>query len=226
VAGAGPETQEVLAALDELSQDGGWLTNFPGPVRVPGAGRRIGGLNTYDMPQDDPRRGERRVTTMEVRRRHVEAEGPPDAAGRASEDTEESRRQADEDAARADDDGYPLGRRGADVGGERRLAGVAQAHRIIASSAGADRSGSIETALSPEPSGLEAREAALEGIGCIMRLAILGSKATSGPDSAGWFRRITLPSGAAAWGRGPSEEEARRRSVERAEARLAISPGD
>ena len=139
---------------------------------------------------------------MEVKRRHVEAERLPDAAGQASDDTEESRRQADEDAARADNDGYPLGRRGADVGGERRLA------------------------VPPEPSGLEAREAALEGIGCIMRLAILGSKATSGPDSAGWFRRITLPSGAAAWGRGPSEEEARRRSVERAEARLAISPGD
>ena len=73
---------------------------------------------------------------------------------------------------------------------------------------------------------LETREAALERAGCILRPAILGSKITSGPESAGWFRRITLPGGGAVWGRGPSEEEARRRSVERAEAKLAISAGE
>ena len=89
--------------------------------------------------------------------------------------------------------------------------------------AGAEGSG--RTPPPRDPNGLEAREAALEGVGCILRLAILGSKATSGPESAGWFRRITLPGGAAAWGRGPSADEARRRSVERAEARLAVSPG-
>jgi len=92
--------------------------------------------------------------------------------------------------------------------------------------AGQNGGSSLERALPPEPHGLEAREAALEGVGCILRPAILGSKATSGPGSAGWFRRITLPSGGAAWGRGPSEEEARRRSVEGAEARLAIWLGE
>jgi hypothetical protein len=71
-----------------------------------------------------------------------------------------------------------------------------------------------------DPTGLETREVALERAGCILRPAILGSHFTSGPDSAGWFRRITLPGGGAAWGRGSSEEEARRRSVERAEAEL------
>jgi hypothetical protein len=71
-----------------------------------------------------------------------------------------------------------------------------------------------------DATGLEEREAALERAGCTLRPAILGSHFTSGPDSAGWFRRITLPDGGAAWGRGPSEEEARRRSVERAEAEL------
>lgn len=162
---------------------------------------------------------------MEVKRTHVEAGRLPDAAGQASDDTEASRRQADEDAARADNDGYPLGRRGGDDRAQRRLAGLAQGH-YVPSLGGADESTSIGPGLPPAPIGLEAREAALEGVGCILRLAILGSKATSGPESAGWFRRITLPNGEAVWGRGPSEEEARRRSVERAEARLAIPPGE
>ena len=161
---------------------------------------------------------------MELERTDVEAERLS-STGQANDDNEASRRQADEDAARADDDGYPLGRRGKDHRVERRLAGVAHVHRAE-SLGGADRRSAVGTGLPPEPDGLEAREAALEGAGCILRLAILGSKATSGPESAGWFRRITLPSGGAAWGRGPSEDEARRRSVERAEARMAISLGE
>jgi hypothetical protein len=162
---------------------------------------------------------------MDLERKHLGGERATDPAEGASADTERSRRQADEDAARADSDGYPLGRRGDDDRDERCPAGVAQAHRVASSGAAEGRS-SIGTGRPPEPNGLEAREAALEGVGCILRLAILGSKATAGAESAGWFRRITLPSGKAAWGRGPSAEEARRRSVERAEARLAISLGE
>jgi hypothetical protein len=77
-----------------------------------------------------------------------------------------------------------------------------------------------------DPMNLEAREARLVAAGCILRPVILGSSATSGPESAGWFRRITLPGGTPVWGRGPSEVEARRRSVERAEAALELSPAE
>jgi len=79
---------------------------------------------------------------MNPERKHPENERPTDPAGAASDDTELSRRQADEDAARADNDGYPFGRRGDDDEGERPLAGAARTHPV-ASSGGADGTSSI-----------------------------------------------------------------------------------